>query len=588
MKLPRIFFSLTVLLFFTTISFAQNIETIFSKGYNTHVGDLERLDDNSWVLAYITSQIPGSIYKDTVVARIIDSAALLLHEIVIPPLRNFENLRIEKVFVLPGNEFIICYSGGDCDAGGAGYFIQKFDSLYQPLWHIELMEYFRPQRFAIGLDDNILLIDGSQVAKMLSSDGSIIWQIEYSGSYAHDAIVEPGTENIIMSDNSGLKYFVQKIIQGEIKYTLEASNDLTITMGSLGGLMAGENGIFYVRKYAAREILRFRNDLEYEKVLSHNQKLRFVSTTPGGLVVVNERGSESYEIILYDTAGLKKDQYISPESGLRPAMIRSDNNGIGLAGTYDSGPPAEYDSTHLYGGRSQGWFRYFPGNSFADSSAEMSIAISEIIQHDSIIYDTYWSFDGPFQGYLHNFHGGDFKLKFTNTGAEPVHSFWANIVFGYAVNVWFCGPLVAKQVFIDKVTIYPGESMWYEFGDIDAYRQMNIPGKFCFWTSGPNNLPDYNPLDDMHCMDRIVSTKSITESPLSIYPNPANSVITLSWDSKISANLNWNLIDVHGRVLKTGITKNNSALETIDVSNLSAGIYYFISNHSSGAVVIDR
>jgi len=59
---------------------------------------------------------------------------------------------------------------------------------------------------------------------------------------------------------------------------------------------------------------------------------------------------------------------------------------------------------------------------------------------------------------------------------------------------------------------------------------------------------------------------------ISIYPNPATDIITISNNLNINIE-SINLYDMNGRLVKQFETLNNGSSEVIDVSNLSSGIY---------------
>jgi hypothetical protein len=58
----------------------------------------------------------------------------------------------------------------------------------------------------------------------------------------------------------------------------------------------------------------------------------------------------------------------------------------------------------------------------------------------------------------------------------------------------------------------------------------------------------------------------------SVFPNPAQSIINVKTDSKLLGSV-YSIIDNKGRIVQTG--KINSENTTIELGNLSSGIYMF-------------
>lgn len=62
----------------------------------------------------------------------------------------------------------------------------------------------------------------------------------------------------------------------------------------------------------------------------------------------------------------------------------------------------------------------------------------------------------------------------------------------------------------------------------------------------------------------------INNNLISIYPNPANNLITIKNNKTTTENFNYIIFDVTGRIVKNGISKFNMS---IDIENFSVGIY---------------
>jgi len=385
-----------------------------------------------------------------------------------------------------------------------------------------------------------------------------------------------------------LKYYRQVFIQGDLFYILEAAENIQQDFGTIGGFKTAGDGIFYAQKYYDRQIIRFRSNLKAKVFLSTPQSFLDMSPGPGGLGLLKMKDVNTYQVLFYDSTGVKLSEFQSDDSGLRPERMKCFPEGFALAGSYGSGPASKYNPDHHYTGRGQGWFRYFPEYNFEDIPSPISLAVTDIIQQAPIAYDSVWSLGWDFEGFLHSFVGGGFSLNITNTGNEPVYSFWVNIAFDLSLNTWFCAPFMVKQLYVDQIVLLPGESSWIDFGDIEAYNQENIPKQFGFWTSGNNSKPDFHPEDDVYCMDRILATKENSETTISIYPNPANTELNILCPSNQSSSSSWKLIDVTGRIVTSGNLKNNYGIETIETTSIPPGIYYFRMDHYSKPIIIQH
>jgi len=568
-------------------SFAQNLETVFSRGYDTHVFDFCRLTHGRWVIGTLDSALPDSVYADTITLRIIDSTGLELNTVTFHPPQWEERFEINKIFSLPGDQFLVNYGGGACDVGGNAMYLEKFDSVGHSLWLIHLPEHFYPFAYGVGIDSNILLTAGGKVSKISNADGSVLWQTGFVTYFSTETIFVPGTEDIIVTDEDGLKYYKQIYLQGEVSYVLFKS-ELIPHHGSIGMLQTAGDGIFYAYKYLAKEVIRFRDDLIPHTILD-SVEFYDIEAMTGGLATLKRNLFNSYQLVLYDTSGVLVTEYQSPESGLRPRELRCYPGGMGVTGNYGSGRNSTYNPDYLYIGRQQGWFRYFPQYEFVDMPLHASLAVTDIKQQEPIIYDsTYNPGYGGYYGYLDKFKGGNFAVQVTNTGTVPVYSFWVNTSFEFPYQPLICAPPTAQHMYVQNQELLAGESIWIKFGDINATSQSSLPDKFCFWTSGNNSKPDDQPQDDLFCIDRIVNTNEIPDHSFSAFPNPANSIINITYPTQSTSPILWNLVNVYGRIVKKIKTENNTGQLTIDVVDLPSGIYFINSENYSKTIIIQH
>ena len=104
--------------------------------------------------------------------------------------------------------------------------------------------------------------------------------------------------------------------------------------------------------------------------------------------------------------------------------------------------------------------------------------------------------------------------------------------------------------------------------------------------NGPNDTPcgdsDYGEVEDysVNVINTSVGVDNKTNQLVNIYPNPANSYLMVKSDIK---NFNYRIIALDGRVVLNGKSDSNTEY-TIDVSNLSFGMYNLILNYNEGQI----
>ena len=576
-----------ILIFWFYQANAQQGREIFSKGYNSTPAEIERYEDGTWLFITLHSQIPGEIYQDTFTVYHTDSTGRILRSFELTPPRNFENFVIEDLVALPGERFVAVYSGGDCDAGGYGYYAESRDTSGQLLWLTQLPKGYAFQAIGIGIDSNILISFDAFVIKYSASDGSILWEAEHNDTYTYDVIIVPGTEDILLVDHTGLKYFRQDTVSGEITYHLQAFKPLEVSQGIIGELLADGDSLFYAYKYAEKKILRFKQDLQPTVFATLTKQLRDMESGNNGVYSIIQENLTSYKLYFIDSSGNQLLLKHFKDSVLRPIKLLHQPDGIGLIGSYGSGPELPLLPGYKYVSRSQAWFNYFPKNEFDEPSDSIDLAITNILQQDSIYYETYWS-PGPFPAYLSDFEGGNFRIEITNHGRKTVRSCWMNIAFGANENTWFCPPVSVKQLFLDNLELLPGGSTWVEFGDIYAYSQAEVPDQYCFWTSAPNHFPDDFPDNDAFCLDRIVAVHEIYEDLFSLFPNPADETLYVEWKEDYAAHQPWVISDLYGRLLLRGQRIASDGIETISLHNVPSGLYTFHSGPFSNMIFVQH
>lgn len=89
-------------------------------------------------------------------------------------------------------------------------------------------------------------------------------------------------------------------------------------------------------------------------------------------------------------------------------------------------------------------------------------------------------------------------------------------------------------------------------------------------------------VDDVNFVYRPNAVPSVTINPdaVNIYPNPASNFINI--ENKLNANLSINLYSINGQLVASKSTTGNSSM---DISILSAGLYFFVVNDEQGNAI---
>ncbi|PHI18131.1 hypothetical protein CEQ90_19490 [Lewinellaceae bacterium SD302] len=88
-------------------------------------------------------------------------------------------------------------------------------------------------------------------------------------------------------------------------------------------------------------------------------------------------------------------------------------------------------------------------------------------------------------------------------------------------------------------------------------------------------------------LDLISSTRPVNRNTLnvSVFPNPANQLVTIKLPAPAHSNLSLTLTDLFGRAMNTSLFPQGSQTTNIEVSSLPAGVYLLNIRDESGAVM---
>lgn len=160
---------------------------------------------------------------------------------------------------------------------------------------------------------------------------------------------------------------------------------------------------------------------------------------------------------------------------------------------------------------------------------------------------------------------------------------WAGDTVQVAIYYGQCGNLFQSQCFtLTYLDSLYWQGTWIEYfphdvGD-DIYIQLKVPPRYhdvveiCFsddyWIPGSGLMYYFNYNTPADPLDTTSLISIDRHAPITIFPNPANSLINIRSDEEIVA---YSVNDNQGKIWLKSNTKNN--LETISVSDLPPGMY---------------
>ncbi|MGV3613115.1 MAG: T9SS type A sorting domain-containing protein [Fluviicola sp.] len=118
------------------------------------------------------------------------------------------------------------------------------------------------------------------------------------------------------------------------------------------------------------------------------------------------------------------------------------------------------------------------------------------------------------------------------------------------------------------------------------------------WANGANGAFMNGDLDDFRFYQRSLTgsevlqlyneanpTLSVDEqfnaANLSVYPNPASDVVTVSWDKEMITDMKLELIDFDGRIIRMESVSPNESSVPMDIRDLESGVYFIRLNDSN-------
>lgn len=147
-----------------------------------------------------------------------------------------------------------------------------------------------------------------------------------------------------------------------------------------------------------------------------------------------------------------------------------------------------------------------------------------------------------------DFYLADFR--FSDNSQDYILKDWTSVILNPVTNNWI-------------------DSVYFELSSSDVGMfGMNTPAFFC--------------LDDLELFS-VVGENELTQNTFSFFPNPTNNVLNIKSEIAIEQ---LSITDMSGRTIKT-INSNNTKQTSIDVADLTSGIY-FIQVVSNGVPQVQK
>jgi hypothetical protein len=132
------------------------------------------------------------------------------------------------------------------------------------------------------------------------------------------------------------------------------------------------------------------------------------------------------------------------------------------------------------------------------------------------------------------------------------------------------GPYTSLGKFGDGISSWSYYSVFYTTGAAGNYRVRFIPTYWGFGNPGIGNFLDAVSV----CLEQAGVNELEKNNSASVYPNPANTLITLKFDNISKDNFTLNLFDQQGRLVKV-VTQINSGEFKMERENLNSGLYFY-------------
>ncbi|MDX1912666.1 MAG: hypothetical protein SFV22_14335 [Saprospiraceae bacterium] len=566
---------------------AQTIERCFSAGFQTTIELIKPYGADKWLLAGAGEPEPGAYFRDTLFVAIVgaDGQVHLRKNLNMPTaeIHYWHDIR-----ALPDGGILAAFESTLCDVGADVITVQCLDASGQLRWQMNGGFVFGttrpPDRWFVAPDGNLLGVAFDQIWKVDPDNGEILYKaslenVVNGSAVANELVIIPGSEDFIGIGDPDYQVWTKSGNPGEPVYILSKELELD---GFRKGLTFGSDGNFYSVKYFPDEQLeRVDQLLQYQALPSVVLDVDFTQT-----FTVGELGIYAFHdgwFNRYDFDGTNPVLIPTVESWIQCRYMTAANGQIVLCGSDRSGWPYHIDPPSVQS--ESGWMRSFSESepNLADWLPDVAVtAVEQWAEIDTIRYVF------P-SGNVYDLSGGAFRVQVANQGVIPVQQLNVNTSFGNNQFFVICYNYSAQQKTFSSLNLAPGESVWLDFGDIQAIGQAELPTEICFWPSSPNQKPDQVRKNDRTCHPATytVAVKNPVAPAFSLSPAPADTYVEVTF-AENPGYTPWQLWDATGKCLRSGTCPDGGGVLRIETAGLPAGFYLFSAGNRAAKLMVQH
>jgi len=569
----------------TCLLHAQAHDRVLSFGFNTRPFELHALGNGRWLTVVSGEPLPGGIYSDTIVAVVFNSDGEILQRIHLPlPVSETHNIR--SATRTPDGGFAIAVANDLCDTGFNEHTILVFNKDGTLRWSKQTTDTEKqPNLLKIAPDGNLVGLFLNQLTKFSTATGQILWKagLNLNNDFPeiYDFQFYPGTENIMAVGYPDLQFWENT--GPDEAPVFELSNSKNITPSAyLTKLFDGPGGAYYTFDSGRLFMVEWPG-LDYFTVSTYPSWIFDIDASVSGFYISTYDVNSTISYILQTNgSGQITDTLLASrwQTGLKIAL---QNNTLAIAGVSGSGPywagpyGLPYNATHL-------WLHTRPLSGGAPEP-DVNAALVAVEQNEplqvTVTPGSPWHPDE-----FHHFSGGKFRVQLLNAGNTVLHQAAVQIAFDWDYSGGICLERPAKQMRYAGLDLAPGETVWLDFGDIEAAGQTKAPTQLCFWTSAPNERPDANHDDDVFCHTAVVAAAEPGVTGFSIESNPAIDGCWLTFPGKQQTV--GRVFDISGHLLRQIELPAGNTRFYLDTSNWATGIYLLQIENWCGKIIVQQ
>ncbi|MBP6825861.1 MAG: T9SS type A sorting domain-containing protein [Saprospiraceae bacterium] len=520
---------------------------------------------------------PGAIFSDTLFAVIFDTNGDILYRtrLILP---SAEVHRIEDVVPTPDGGFAISIELELCDASFGKFAIQKYDSTGQLAWsRIPDNNDKLCSQLALGSDGNLIGTDMYfSVSKFDTENGTTIWRYPLSVPpwinycYINDFYIVSGvgTDDMIAVGTPDFQYWIQELVDGEMKYQLY--NSTAIPPYTVPRKIIGH---FFEQYYTYVDSTLYRFDyLNYEKLKKFPYEITDGAVSNYNIYLLCRQDSIQRLIKTNLLGQIVFDKPLPIDLWLSASFLSFYNNTFIIAGISGSGPTDDGTPPWQPFNAASLWYRVFTDLTVTPSESD-DAAVTGVGQSGPMVIS---AMDVPWlQETRYQIEGGGFSIQVSNPGQTMLKH--VDVLAGFEwVDVGICYERPAYRKRFSGLNLMPGESISLYFGNVFADFQPLIPLEICFWTDVPNERPDANHSNDTFCHTIIVdANQPVPITRLRIFPNPTSGQLFVELPENLENQGYWQVYSIDGRLVMSGayLPVNNNRLLKINMADTPNGLY---------------